>query len=44
VSHGFVLGKLASAQIGINATIPFGGLMMPIPTLLKHGLRVMTPI
>lgn len=54
VSHGFVLGKLANlqqeaiaeqlanAQIGINSTIPFGSLIMPIPTLLKHGVRVMT--
>ncbi len=34
--------KLANAQIGINSTIPFGGLIMPIPTLMKHGVKVMT--
>lgn len=34
--------KLAIAQIGINSTIPFGGLIMPIPTLMKHGVKVMT--
>ncbi|WP_245624050.1 amidohydrolase [Flavihumibacter petaseus] len=54
ISHCFVLGKLdsakqeaiaeqlAEAQIGINSTIPFGGLIMPIPTLMKHGVKVMT--
>lgn len=54
ISHCFILGKLDSAkqeemaeklsnaQIGINSTIPFGGLIMPIPTLMKHGVRVMT--
>ncbi|WP_316788632.1 amidohydrolase [Pedobacter frigoris] len=53
VSHCFVLGKLdktkqeeiaeklANAQIGINSTIPFGGLIMPIPTLIKYGVTVM---
>lgn len=34
--------KLAAAQIGIVSTIPFGGLIMPIPTLLKHKVKVMT--
>jgi len=34
--------KMANAQIGINSTIPFGGLIMPIPTLMKHGVKVMT--
>src|SRR5690606_14370555 len=34
--------KLANAQIGVVSTIPFGGLIMPIPTLLKHGVNVMT--
>jgi len=54
LSHCFVLGKLdtakqeemaerlSAAQIGINSTIPFGGLIMPIPTLMKHGVKVMT--
>ncbi len=54
ISHCFVLGKLDSAkqeetaeklgaaQIGINSTIPFGGLIMPIPTLYKHNVKVMT--
>ncbi len=54
VSHAFVLGtlekdkqeeiaeKLAAAQVGIISTIPFGGLIMPIPILLKHGVKVMT--
>lgn len=54
VSHSFVLGKLdnnqldniasqlAHAQIGIISTIPIGKLIMPIPTLLKHGVNVMT--
>lgn len=34
--------KLSDAQIGIVSTIPFGGLVMPIPTLLKHKVKVMT--
>lgn len=54
ISHCFVLGrldkskqeemaeKLSAAKIGINSTIPFGGLIMPIPTLMKHGVKVMT--
>src|SRR5690606_33831470 len=54
LSHCFVLGrldnskqeeiaeKLANAQIDIISTIPFGGLIMPIPTLTKHGVKVMT--
>ncbi|TDS64250.1 amidohydrolase [Myroides indicus] len=54
VSHAFALGtlekdkqeeiaeKLAAAQVGIISTIPFGGLIMPIPILLKHGVKVMT--
>jgi cytosine/adenosine deaminase-related metal-dependent hydrolase len=52
LSHAFVLGridrpkqeelaaKLAEAQIGIVSTVPFGGLTMPIPTLLKQGVNV----
>lgn len=54
LSHCFVLGKidkvkqeeiaekLGAAQIGIVSTIPFGGLIMPIPTLYKHNVTVMT--
>ncbi|MGO1242953.1 MAG: amidohydrolase [Sphingobacterium sp.] len=54
LSHCFVLGKLerkkeeeiaeklAGAQIGIISTIPFGGLVMPIPTLIKRGVNVMS--
>lgn len=54
ISHCFVLGKLdkarqeaiaeklAAAQIGINSTIPFGTLIMPIPLLMEHGVKVMT--
>lgn len=36
--------KLAEAQIGIISTIPFGGRLMPIPTLYKHGVHVATGI
>ncbi|WP_264550803.1 amidohydrolase [Flavobacterium sp. N2038] len=54
LSHCFALGKLdsakqdemaqklSSAQVGIVSTIPFGNLIMPIPTLMKHGVNVMT--
>lgn len=54
LSHCFVLAKidkvkqeeiaeqLAAAGIGIVSTIPFGGLVMPIPTLYKHKVKVMT--
>lgn len=54
LSHCFVLGKLdktkqeeiaeklADAQIGIVSTIPFGGVIMPIPTLLKYGVNITT--
>lgn len=54
LSHCFVLGKvekkkqeelaekLANAQIGIVSTIPFGNLIMPIPTLQKYGVNVTT--
>ena len=54
LSHCFILGKLekikqeeiaeklAAAQIGIVSTIPFGGLIMPIPMLLKYGVNVTT--
>jgi len=54
VSHAFALGtleqskqeamaeQLADAQVGIISTIPIGRLIMPIPTLLKHGVNVTT--
>lgn len=54
LSHCFALGKLekskqeemaeklSAAQIGIVSTIPFGSLVMPIPTLMKAGVNVMT--
>ncbi|ANF51683.1 deaminase [Chryseobacterium glaciei] len=54
LSHCFVLGKLekpkqeeiaeklANAKIGIVSTIPFGSLIMPIPTLYKYNVEVLT--
>ncbi|MCG7752022.1 amidohydrolase [Flavihumibacter cheonanensis] len=54
LSHAFVLAslessqqeaiaeKLAAAGIGIASSIPMGRLQMPIPTLLKHGVQVVT--
>jgi len=54
LSHCFVLGKLekakqqemaeklGAAQIGIVSTIPFAGLIMPIPTLMENNVTVMT--
>ncbi|WP_437920067.1 amidohydrolase [Sphingobacterium sp. LRF_L2] len=54
LSHCFVLGKLeknklqevaeslAEAEIGIISTVPFGGLVMPIPTLYQYGVSVFT--
>ncbi|REC79570.1 deaminase [Chryseobacterium elymi] len=54
LSHCFILAKLdkikqeemaeklAEAQIGIVSTIPFGSLVMPIPTLYKHNVTVLT--
>ncbi|TDO97118.1 amidohydrolase [Flavobacterium sp. 245] len=54
LSHCFALGKLdktrqeemaeklSNAQIGIVSTVPFGNLIMPIPTLMKYGVNVMT--
>ncbi|MET0298654.1 MAG: amidohydrolase family protein [Flavitalea sp.] len=54
LSHCFVLGKLektkqeeiadklAGAGIGIMSTVPFGGLVMPLPTLYKYGVTVGT--
>ncbi|MFM9403189.1 amidohydrolase [Myroides odoratimimus] len=53
ISHCFVLGRLdavkqeviaeqlSHAGIGIVSTIPFGRLIMPIPTLYKHNVNVM---
>ena len=54
LSHCFVLAsldgnqqeaiaeKLAAAGIGIASTIPMARLQMPIPTLVKHGVQVVT--
>lgn len=54
LSHTFVLAHLDRAQlertaealgqakIGIISTIPFGRTIMPIPTLYKHGVEVLT--
>lgn len=54
ISHAFILGRvdeiqqealaeqLGNAGIGIISTIPFGRLIMPIPTLYKHNVTVMT--
>ena len=54
LSHCFVLARLdkakqesiadslASAGIGIVSTIPFGNTIMPIPTLYKYGVTVLT--
>lgn len=54
ISHSFVLAelekqkleevaeKLAGAGIGIISTVPFGKLIMPIPTLYKYGVDVRT--
>lgn len=53
LSHCFALGKidqpkqeelaekLADAKIGIISTVPFGGLIMPIPILMNKGVEVM---
>ncbi len=54
LSHCFILGaldsrkqeeiaeKLSAAQVGVNSTIPFGRLIMPIPILYKYGVKVRT--
>lgn len=54
LSHCFVLGrlekpkleeiaqKLAAAGVGVISTIPFGGLIMPVPALQRHGVEVWT--
>ena len=54
VSHGFALArldksrqeavaeKLAAAGVGLVSTIPFGGMVMPVPTLMKYGVEVLT--
>lgn len=54
VSHAFALGRLeqpkldqvcanlAEAGIGIISTVPIGKSVMPIPTLYKHKVKVMT--
>ncbi|MGN6420205.1 MAG: amidohydrolase [Pseudobacter sp.] len=54
LSHCFVLArldkpkmdaladKMAAAGVGIVSTIPFGGTIMPIPTLYRYGVTVLT--
>jgi len=54
LSHCFVLAKLekpkleeiaeklAHARVGVISTIPFGSTIMPVPTLYRHGVTVMT--
>jgi cytosine/adenosine deaminase-related metal-dependent hydrolase len=54
ISHSFALAnldkikteevaeKLGHVKIGIASTIPFGRTIMPIPTLYKYGVDVMT--
>lgn len=54
LSHCFVLArlekpkleetaeKLAHARVGVISTIPFGSAIMPIPTLYRYGVNVMT--
>lgn len=54
LSHCFVLArlekpkleeiatKMAQAKIGVVSTIPMGSRLMPIPTLYKYGVNVMT--
>jgi cytosine/adenosine deaminase-related metal-dependent hydrolase len=54
LSHCFVMGALdektlkatcealAQADIGITTTVPIGYNAMPIPTMLDHGIRVMS--
>ncbi len=53
VSHAFALGhlspaetekiaeKLAAARVGIASSIPFRSTIMPIPALLKYGVKVL---
>ncbi len=53
LSHCFALGKvekakqeelaekLAASKVGIISTVPFGGLIMPIPTLMNKGVEVL---
>ena len=53
ISHCFVLGRLegktldrisellAAAKIGIVSSVPFAGMVMPVPVLLSHGVEVL---
>jgi len=53
LSHCFALGKvdqkkqeelaekLVEGKVGIVSTVPFGGLIMPIPTLMNKGVEVL---
>jgi cytosine/adenosine deaminase-related metal-dependent hydrolase len=54
ISHGFSLMSLPEPEVAelaarmsalgmsVASTLPFGGRVMPIPTLMKHGVRVYT--
>ena len=54
ISHGFALARMeqkdlekiaeqmAAMGIGIVSTVPFGHTIMPIPTLKKYGVKLMT--
>ena len=54
ISHGFALARMeqnevekfaeemAAVGIGVVSTVPFGRTIMPIPTLKKHGVKLMT--
>ncbi|MDN3672863.1 amidohydrolase [Flavobacterium branchiarum] len=54
ISHGFALAKMdpkdlekvaeqmGALGIGVVSTIPIGKTIMPIPTLKKHGVKLMT--
>lgn len=53
ISHAFALGhlsiketeqiaeRLGIAEVGIASSVPFRGIIMPIPTLKKYGVNVM---
>jgi cytosine/adenosine deaminase-related metal-dependent hydrolase len=54
ISHGFALAKMEQKElekvaeqmgalgIGVVSTVPFGRTIMPIPTLKKYGVKLMT--
>ena len=48
VSHAFALSRLTNveaekiaARVGIVSSVPFGNMIMPIPTLRKYGVEVL---